>query len=994
MVKKSYDEEDFICKFNLHQEMRMAGKNTFRYKRIALFGLFLVLLFSTLQATDRYLYSEIRSFEDLEKAIAQARDDVQTTPENVEAYYHLGRLLFMNGKYSEAEKNLKQALSLNNKHLSSMVMLADLLRRSYRFEEGEEILERALRMAFDKAEVKLLEAKFGIDRMDFDTARDIYRNILEENEVSVEALCGFAELFYWLNRYEEAERFIQECLLLDPDFAQPYVIKSRIHRIRQENDKWNEWGRKAVEIDPFDDDARANLANILFRGEGKLQEGYEQAKIALGINPYSHLARFYLGNGWTPHYYEEQKIEGNEETVKKIEELLKKGNDHLLESEFKEADKAFSEVYEIMPKNITAMIGRGSLNYHQQKYDTALSWFSKVLEVSPNYGLAHYGICQTLLRIKDRANVKFGEIERAFASRDYIEPPYMRDVFINYERLDRDLQKILCLSVEPLKNYLKALKIAGATFYITPFHKLLWEAPYNEGLRGQRTFDLRLWDDVKGNGGFHATSGEDWERDVKYLRFNVVAHEFAHQAHPFLSKKHREEIKWLFLKAKKERKTLDFYADFNEWEYFAVGVEAYVSEEKLADQKIGYGHTRSELMEKDPDLYYFIESLANLDSYEESEVLAIVRKIMSTAREEGREKAIENIQASREEYGNRPEFLEAMARIYRLDMEYERMKEIYIQAVNEFPHDSRGYIGLVDIYFTIDREAVKAIKFLEDSTEKYPNAVDLLVKLGELYYFAADVDKAAEALQKALSIDPFPDPYSSSDPYFFLAKCYVEKEEYYKAEKFLDFSLTELDKNNLRVRAERAYVAFKTGKENEGQEHLDLALNLRGRYPRVQEIRALFLEDQGNAEEAKQILEGLIAEHPKRIETMVLLAQMTQETEPEKSRAILQEAMAIVYPKGKGERMESTAQSPQITDQILVSRLHTAYGLLEERMGELEAAINHHQKAWDLFRYNYTSAAALVRLYQKSGREDEASTICQKLMDMDAPEKYLTKCQM
>ncbi len=971
----------------------MAGRNTIGHKRIALIGLFLVLLLSTLQPTDQYLYSDIRSFDELEKAIAQARDEVQTKPENVEAYYHLGRLLFMDGKYPESEKILNRALSLNKRHLPSLITLADLFRRSYRFEEGEQILKKALRLASDKVEVKLLEARFKIDRMDFKAAHDIYQNIMEKNGVSAEALCGLAEFYYWLNRYEEAERAIQECLHLDQYLAQAYVIKSRIHRIRQENYKWNEWGRKAVDIDPLNDDARANLANILFRGEGKLQEGYEQAKIALRINSYSHLARFYLGNGWTPHYYEEQKIEGDPETVKKIQDLLKKGDDYLLEREFDKADKAFNEVHEIMPKNITAMIGRGTVNYQQQNYDTALSWFSKVLEVNPNYGLAHYGICQTLLRIKDRANEQFDEIEKAFASRYAKEPPYMRDVFINYGKLDNDLQKILCISVEPLRNYLKALKIAGATFYITPFHKLLWQAPYNEGLRGQRTFDLRLWDDVKGNGGFHATSGEDWERDVKYLRFNVVAHEFAHQVHPFLSKKHREEIKWLFLKAKKERKTLDFYADFNEWEYFAVGVEAYVSEEKLADQKIGYGHTRSELLEKDPDLYYFIESLGNLESYEESEIQAMVRKILSIAREEGPEKAIENLKASIEEYGNRPEFLEAMANIYRLGKEYERMKEIYTEAVNEFPNDSRGYIGLADIYFSIERKSAKAIEFLEDSTEKYPNAVDLLVKLGELYYFAADVDKAAEVLQKALSIDPFPDPYSSSDPYFLLAKCCVEKEEYAKAEKFLEFSLTELDKNNLRVRAERAYVAFKTGKKIEGQEHLDLALNLRGKYPRVQEIKALSLRDQGNTEEARQILERLIAQHPKRIETIVLLAQMTKEREPERARTILEEALAIVYPEEELAK-EKEAQSPQITDQILVSRLHTASGLLEERMGEMEAAINHHQKAWDLFRYNYTSAAALVRLFRKSGREDEASAICQKLKDMDTPKNYLTDCKM
>jgi tetratricopeptide (TPR) repeat protein len=957
------------------------------------FWLVFLLLFSALQASEQNLYTKIRSFEELEKAIAQAEEEVQANPEDVDALFRLGQLLLMDGNYPDAEKSLAHAIKLNNKHIPILVALSDLFRLSYRFDKGKDILKTILKFAPLNEKAKLLEAKFKIDSMDFEAAQKIYQNILKEKPTSVDALCGLAQVSYWLNEHEEAEEYAQKCMDLNPEFAQAYVIQSRIHRIRQENDKWNELGRKAVELDPFDDDAHANLANILYRGEGKLQEGYEQAKIALRINPYSPIARFYIGNGWTPHYYEEQKIEGAPETVKEIEELLKEGDSHLLEREFNKADQVFGRILELMPTNIKAMIGKGTGNYHKKNHDEALYWYFQVLDINPDYGLAHYGVCQTLLRIKDKINVRFDEIEKAFAFKDTPDPPHMKDVFINYEQLDRDLKKILRFSVQPLKNYLKTLRIAGATFYLTPFHKLLWETPYNERLKGRRTFDLRLWDDVKGNGGFHATSGEDWERDVKYLRFNVVAHEFAHQVHPFLSKKHREEIKWLFLKAKKERRTLDFYADFNEWEYFAVGIEAYVSDEKLADQKIGYGHTQRELLEKDPDLYYFIESLGNLESYEESEILAAVTNAMSALSKEGREKTMDLLRESIKDYGDHPEFHEAMANVYKFHKEHDKAKEIYLEAVNKFPNDSRGYIGLADTYFYIDREREKAIQFLEDSIQKYPNAVDQLVKLGELFYYAADVDKAAEVLQKALSLDPFPDPYTSSDPYYYLAKTYIEKEEYLKAEKLLDFSLAELDKNNLRVRAERAFVALKLGKTAEGEEHLDLALNLRGRDPRVLEIKAMFLDDQGKREEARTLLEELIEQHPKRLETKIMLAHLIVESEPGKTREMLDEAMIIVYPRQEEQLEVKKLPTPQLSDQILVSRLHTAYGMLEERTGETKEAVNHHQKAWDLFKYNYTSAVALVKLYKQTGMEEAASEIYQKLKEMGAPETYLKKCE-
>ena len=921
----------------------------------------LVLFFSSLTtfANVQDPIGKINTFKELEKAIHQAEEVVQANPKDITAHFRLALLLMKNGKFNTAENHLNIALKINNRHLPSILALADLNRKRFRFDKARDDIQTAVELVPQSRAVHLLAARFKIDKMDFEGAMEIYLNILTGLPESAEALCGIAEIYYWWNDYLDAEEYIQKCLEVDPGFAPAYVIQSKIHRIRQENDRWNAQGRKAVELDPFNDDAQANLANILFRGEGKLREGYEQAKTALRINPYCRLAHVYLGNGWTPYDYEEQKIEGGEGTIERIEKLLATGDKHLLDRNFKKADQAFGRVLKLMPNNITAMIGKGTLNYHQEKYDLALPWFFQALEVNPDYGLAHYGVCQTLLRKKDRINVKFGEMERDFAAKFVAEPPFMRDVFINYERLDRELQKILCMAVHPLKNYLKTLNIAGATFYLLPFHKLLWEAPHNFGMKGQRTFDLRLWDDIKGNGGFHSTSGADWEKDVKYLRFNVVAHEFAHQVHSFLPKQHREEIKWLFLKAKKERRTLDFYADFNEWEYFAVGVEAYVSPDKLADQKIAYGHTRKELLENDPDLYYFIEGLGSLESYEESEVQAAVQKAMRSSRSEGREKGLAILEEFFAEYGNRPEFLVAKANIHTREKEIDAAKEAYIRAIEEFPEDSRGYLGLADIYFYTDHEQTKAIDLLEDSVKRFSGGVDLLVKLGEFYYFAADVDKAIQVLQRALSVDPFPDPYSSSDPYYFLAKSYIAREEYEKAAKLLDFSLAELDKNNLRVRAERAYVAMRMEDMEAAKEHLDLAVALRARDARVREIRALFLEAQGKKEEAKKVLEELVNQRPDRVEAKIQLATMIMGEDTGKAKEILDALMATI---------------DEIPDRINVSRLHTAYGLLEEKAGAIEKAIEFHIKAIDIFKYNSESAAALTRL--KNNFVTEPTNVC------------------
>ena len=641
----------------------MNRKNHLAFKIYACLALLCLLFIAPLCAVEKGKAERITTFEELEKAIAQAQARIQTSPKKVEAHFRLAQLLRMEGRFDEAELSLQKALNIESAHSDSLLALSRLYWDTYQFEKGAQVFEKAKALAPDKIKTKLLEAKYAIDKMDFDAADDVYRGILQKNSQSASAICGIAEILYWRNQFKESEKCIRQCLSINPEFSKAYLLQSLIHRIRQENDKWRESGEKAVELDPFDDVARANLANIRVRGQKKMQEAYEQYTLALKINPYSRVAHLYLGKGWTPKDYKEYKIEGDAETVTTLKELLEEGDKALLNLEFDRAEAAFSKVIKLAPSNIKALIGRGTLNYHQGKYKTALTWFFKALDIDFDYGLAHYGISRSLLRLIDRVNVKFAEIERKFADKDTPEPPYLRDVFINYHQLDADLQKILRFAVKPLNKYLKTLKIGGGTFYMIPFHKLLWESPYLARIKGTRTFDLRLWDDVKGCGGFHSTSGMDYEKNVKYLRFNVVAHEFAHQVHSFLTPEQKKEIKRLFLKAKKERITLDFYADFNEWEYFAVGVEAYVSEEKLADQKIGYGHTRSELLAKDLDLYNIIESLNQRESYVENEILAVIQKGRRLRGKDRQEKALKIYEEALKEYGRHPKLLEAIANI-------------------------------------------------------------------------------------------------------------------------------------------------------------------------------------------------------------------------------------------------------------------------------------------------------------------------------------------
>ena len=82
--------------------------------------------------------------------------------------------------------------------------------------------------------------------------------------------------------------------------------------------------------------------------------------------------------------------------------------------------------------------------------------------------------------------------------------------------------------------------------------------------------------------------------------------------HNYLPSNIEQKITALYKKAIAENRILDYYAKFNVYEYFAQGFEAYVSTYKphkyLMDED-ALSNTMYKLIDKDPDLYKYIEYL-------------------------------------------------------------------------------------------------------------------------------------------------------------------------------------------------------------------------------------------------------------------------------------------------------------------------------------------------------------------------------------------------
>jgi hypothetical protein len=95
----------------------------------------------------------------------------------------------------------------------------------------------------------------------------------------------------------------------------------------------------------------------------------------------------------------------------------------------------------------------------------------------------------------------------------------------------------------------------------------------------------------------------------RYCDFN---HEFGHLVHlTLLTREEFETIDKMYAQAKSENRFVDDYAAQSASEYFAVGLEAFISESKVeADKKYKYySHTNAELLQINPELHAFFTKL-------------------------------------------------------------------------------------------------------------------------------------------------------------------------------------------------------------------------------------------------------------------------------------------------------------------------------------------------------------------------------------------------
>ena len=947
-----------------------------------------------LAAVDVGCVQPVRTVAGLDSAIVATRHDLDISPASRAVRCRLAALRMQAGDYEQADSILGQLLSDDPDDPAALLTQAMLQRRQYRFQDAVETLSRVSELSPESPEAELLRGGLALDGMDLTRADTTYRELLRRDPNSAGARLGLADLAFWTDRHEDALDLLRQALALDPSLAQAHLLAARIHREAQASAEWKASVRRAVEVDSLSADAHAALASVL-RSDGSLEAAYRHALRAITLDPYSLAAHSYLGNGGSLAGYDSIPADPGEFDGR-VGELLVLGDGHLLARRYREAMGPFHEALTIDSGNAVALMGIGTAHYYLEDFETALGWFERILAEHPGYGLAHYGVSYALRRMRDRVIAGLDDMRTVFEQRDAPEPPGLREVFPDYERLDEELQKIVRLSVEPFSNYLPALAVAGATFHLLPFHKLLWQSPHKEGTRGTRTFDLRLWDDVKGQGGFHAVGGEEWVRDVRYQRWNVVTHEFAHQVHGMFPDSLRAKVADLFQVAKVERRTLDYYADFNEMEYLAQAAEAFISEIKFTDQRGTSKHTRDQLAVRDPALFEFLGRVNERDSYRDIEIRAYRQKGSTLIREAELTGAAEAAREALARYGDHPDLLSLLARTHRLQGNYAEARGLHGMAIQAFPEAIAGYAGLAEDVVFAGRDHRRAITLLRTVARQHPESAELRLRLADVLYRAGQLDSLELELDAALRIEGSPNPYGgTADPWILRARGRMLREDWRGAEEAFRHSLENINRRNSSAWADVALAQLRTGRAATGRDDLGTAKLLDPDDARVLEVESDFAVHDGDTAAARLFLERILEEDELHLRAAVKLGELLRDMDAERSRILIEQALErIAEPRPVTFVLKDGGYVPRGDfDEPTASWVLTRAGSLAENDGDLAGALAHHEDAVARFRFNFRSGVALVRLYAGVGRVADARRELRRLDEVGAPDEYLTRAR-
>jgi tetratricopeptide (TPR) repeat protein len=636
---------------------------------------------------------------------------------------------------------------------------AEIYLKKYDFKAAEKIIGQGLARNPRSEDFLWLDSRLLMIQENLPELDSLSAQLLKENPDFLPALLARASLHYRLLNYDSADYYYARVGQKATNLLWKIRAVIGISEVRYEQRKDQVALDTLVAIldeQTLSDRLLFALCRPLIR-LGRAQEAARVLEKALELNPYSETAHYYLGNGFTRLSYaqiEEQypQIFADNEGRKALATVR-----HLLQTG--DSDKAESELRRLSnehPNWVEPLTIAGSIAWARADFEAARQSFESALVLCPHWGRAHNGYARAMEGKRMRENIHRQDDWQVFEATPMPEIPHISEFVLNWNSLSPRHQRQVALAIAPWKVFVPVLVESGCTYYIKPLYERLSECPGLERMRDLRiSYDSRLWDDVRGCGGFSTVTGiEDVERTI-YRGHNTVLHELTHQVHGLLTPDEQNLIQETYRKAKarEESGAKTFLSDYqatNVWEYFAEGVNAYWSPRR--DNYDTREIVRERLFALDTALVTLVEHFMAIENDKPYYVTGLVNAAHDYL-EKGR--ADEALVMAQKAFARDPvalSVLDTLSHIHSIEGHHD-LAIAYAESLRaRYPDRSASYVHLAEAYFHRTGDKKKACEHLAEGLSKViPEEAHMLhLALGGALWRAGDYEEAARYYAKVL----------------------------------------------------------------------------------------------------------------------------------------------------------------------------------------------------------------------------------------------------
>jgi predicted Zn-dependent protease len=516
------------------------------------------------------------------------------------------------GLWEQALPLIEAGETLDGADRSVLLAYWRLLNNDYR--EADQETEAALQASPDHREARKIKIQLLIEAWKLTEAIKAAEDLATDNpdDLDVPLLKGKALILE--RKYDEASQLVAELHRRFPDNGRVYQLEADIHFWNRRPEEAEPLLVKSLELEPFNAEARFSYGYAIWRrvDATQLDRMAAQWELALALNPLHFRTHWHWGNGHTNRTFVDY-ADPDEEAIRKTLEAA----DSLFTANRVDEAVALTRLAEQdYPQSVLPLMHRASLWYgdfdhpeRTQRLDSAAILFREILKRKPHYGPAHNGLAAVIKSKRIPWLAGYDSVTSALRHTEIADPAHFEKVFPDLSYYPGVQAKAMAWNqLYTAIVYFPFLTKQEEVFVIPPLHKDLAIVMHSPYFRYATTFDNRQWMDIRGVGS-GAAAIEYVERGA-YGERNVILHEYVHLFHQsVLTDYQNRRIRALYYSAMENDRTLDYYSQNNEHEYLAQTYPAYFEPVKVHPLDFKSMNTASALIEKDPEMYHFLDSL-------------------------------------------------------------------------------------------------------------------------------------------------------------------------------------------------------------------------------------------------------------------------------------------------------------------------------------------------------------------------------------------------